>query len=142
MHFHKDNVASCYRQRITHAFVNESCSNCKKITISELTSPRGNIAPLALCNQLSCQRNVLGPLQGAYEWYPSAFLPKIGYRSLHRRVFELSGEEDLSALPPSGTIAIPELDLEMTAMLSRAAERVGLEWRPPPCSEPSRLLLL
>ncbi len=24
-------------------------------------------------------------------------------------------------------------------MLSRAAERVGLEWRPPPCPEPSRL---
>ncbi len=27
----------------------------------------------------------------------------------------------------------------MTAMLSRAAERVGLEWRKPPCPEPSRL---
>ncbi len=34
---------------------------------------------------------------------------------------------------------MPKLDLEMTAMLSRAAERVGLEWRPPPCPEPWRL---
>ncbi len=32
-----------------------------------------------------------------------------------------------------------ELDPEMTAMLSWAAERVGLEWRPPRCPEPSRL---
>ncbi len=34
---------------------------------------------------------------------------------------------------------MPESNLEMTAMLSRAAERVGLEWRKPPCPEPSRL---
>ncbi len=34
---------------------------------------------------------------------------------------------------------MPEPDLEMTAMLSRAAERVGLEWRKPLCPEPSRL---
>ncbi len=32
-----------------------------------------------------------------------------------------------------------ESDLEMTTMLSRAAERVGLDWRPPPCTDPSRL---
>ncbi len=34
---------------------------------------------------------------------------------------------------------MPESDREVTAMLSRAAERVGLEWRKPPCPEPSRL---
>ncbi len=34
---------------------------------------------------------------------------------------------------------MPESDLEVTAMLSRATERVGLEWRKPPCPEPSRL---
>ncbi len=33
---------------------------------------------------------------------------------------------------------MPESDLEMTAMFSQAIERVGLEWRPPPCPEPSR----
>lgn len=52
---------------------------------------------------------------------------------------ELSGEEDSAALLPSGTVAMPESDLEMTAMLSQAAVRVGLEWRPPLCPEPSRL---
>ncbi len=30
---------------------------------------------------------------------------------------------------------MPESDLEVTAMLSRATERVGLEWRKPPCPE-------
>ncbi len=34
---------------------------------------------------------------------------------------------------------MPESDLEMTAMLSQATKRVGLEWRKPPCPEPSRL---
>ncbi len=34
---------------------------------------------------------------------------------------------------------MPESDLEVTDMLSRATERVGLEWRKPPCPEPSRL---
>ncbi len=36
-------------------------------------------------------------------------------------------------------VAMPESDLEMTAMLSRDTERVGLEWRKPPCPKPSRL---
>ncbi len=31
---------------------------------------------------------------------------------------------------------MPESDLEVTAMLSRATERVGLEWRKPPCPNP------
>ncbi len=34
---------------------------------------------------------------------------------------------------------MPESDLEVTAMLSWATESVGLEWRKPPCPEPSRL---
>ncbi len=34
---------------------------------------------------------------------------------------------------------MPKSDREVTAMLSRAAERVGLEWRKPPCPKPSRL---
>ncbi len=34
---------------------------------------------------------------------------------------------------------MPESDMQMMAMLSRAAERVGHEWRPPQCPEPSRL---
>ncbi len=39
----------------------------------------------------------------------------------------------------SGRSAVPDSDPEMVAMLARAAESVGLEWRPPPCPEPSRL---
>ncbi len=55
------------------------------------------------------------------------------------------GESDQSRddgsvpLPPSGRSAVPDSDPEMVAMLARAAESVGLEWRPPPCPEPSRL---
>ncbi len=48
-------------------------------------------------------------------------------RSLHRRASSsLSGDDDPAALPPSGVVALSEPDPEMTAMLSRAAENVGL----------------
>ncbi len=50
-----------------------------------------------------------------------------------------SGEDDLAALPPSGRVALPESDPELTAMLSRAAESVGLHYRLPPSPERSRL---
>ncbi len=50
-----------------------------------------------------------------------------------------SGDDGSVPLPPSGRSAVPDSDQEMMAMLSRAAESVGLEWRPPPCPEPSRL---
>ncbi|XP_051759449.1 uncharacterized protein LOC127517607 [Ctenopharyngodon idella] len=52
---------------------------------------------------------------------------------------ESSGDEDSAVLPPSGTVALSKPDPELTAMLSRAAEKVGLVWNPPPCPEPSRL---
>ncbi len=54
-------------------------------------------------------------------------------------VFSPSGDDDSAALPPSGVVALSEPDPEMTAMLSRAAENVGLVWNPPPRSDPSRL---
>ncbi len=59
-------------------------------------------------------------------------------RSLHRRVSRSfwRGRFGCVAAP---AVAMPESDLEVTAMLSRATERVGLEWRKPPCPEPSRL---
>ncbi len=41
------------------------------LRITVVADPQGTIAPLALRNQLSCQWNVLGPLQGAYQQYPS-----------------------------------------------------------------------
>ncbi len=61
-----------------------------------------------------------------------------GCRSLHRRVSRSfwRGRFGCTATP---AVARPESDLEMTDMLSQATERVGLEWRTPPCPEPSRL---
>ncbi len=50
-----------------------------------------------------------------------------------------SGEDDSAALPPSGRVALPESDPELTAMLSRAAESIGLHYRRPPSPERSRL---
>ncbi len=50
-----------------------------------------------------------------------------------------SGDDGSVPLPPSGRSAVPDSDPEMVAMLARAAESVGLEWRPPPCPEPLRL---
>ncbi len=51
-----------------------------------------------------------------------------------------SGEDDSAALPPSGRVALPESDPELTAMLSRAAESIGLHYRRPPSPERSRLV--
>lgn len=48
-------------------------------------------------------------------------------------------DEDSAALPPSGVPMLPESDPELTTMLSRAAESIGLEWNPPPCPERLRL---
>ncbi len=50
-----------------------------------------------------------------------------------------SGDDGSVPLPPSGRSAVLDSDPEMVAMLARAAESVGLEWRPPPCPKPSRL---
>ncbi|ROL52784.1 hypothetical protein DPX16_23695 [Anabarilius grahami] len=52
---------------------------------------------------------------------------------------ETSGDDESAQLPPSGVTSVPDTDPEMMAMLARAANRVGLAWNPPPCSEPSRL---
>ncbi|XDV26711.1 hypothetical protein PO909_030349 [Leuciscus waleckii] len=43
-----------------------------------------------------------------------------------------SGDDDSAALPPSGRVALPEPDPEMSAMLKWAAEMVRLTWNPPP----------
>ncbi len=50
-----------------------------------------------------------------------------------------SGDDDSAALPPSGRVVLPESDPELTAMLTWAAESVGLHWRPPPSSDRSSL---
>ncbi len=50
-----------------------------------------------------------------------------------------SVDDDSAALPPPGRVALSESDPELTALLSRAAERVRLNWRPPPSPKCSRL---
>ncbi len=47
-----------------------SGSSMGGLRITVVANPQGTIAPLALCNQLSCQWNVLVPLHGAYQQYP------------------------------------------------------------------------
>ncbi len=54
----------------------------------------------------------------------------------------LEGELSLSeygCIAPFGVVALSEPDPEMTAMLSRAGENVGLLWSPPPHPDSSRL---
>ncbi len=65
-------------------------------------------------------------------------LPMTGCRSLHRRVsWSFLGKTiRLRCCYGSSNAWVGS---RITAMLSWAAERVGLEWRLPPCPEPSRL---
>ncbi len=79
-----------------------------------------------------------GPSKRSVSAVSLALLPTTRCRSLHRRASRSfwRGRFGCAAAP---AVAMPEPDLEMTAMLSRAAERVGLEWRKPLCPEPSRL---
>ncbi len=50
-----------------------------------------------------------------------------------------SEDEDSAGLPPSGVVATIAPDPELTAILARAAVRIGLEVNRPPSPEPSRL---
>ncbi len=43
---------------------------------------------------------------------------------------DFAGDDASAQLPPSGTVAVPDTYPEMMAMLSRAANRVGLVWNP------------
>ncbi len=55
-------------------------------------------------------------------------------------IMALLGTDEVSAeLPASGRTANSESDSELSAMLSRAAEDIGLKRKPPPNLEHSRL---
>ncbi len=79
-----------------------------------------------------------GPSKKSVPAVSLALLPMTRCRSLHRRVSRSfwSGRFGCAA---ALAVAMPESNLEMTAMISQSAERVGLEWRKPSCPEPSRL---
>ncbi len=166
------------------AFVDESCTHCGKMTISELRSrlqllQRGGFpVPLPRSNppQRVAASGDTGDLRIRVSAFPSGNQPPKNPHSSctpqpaelpeerggpsqrcapsvsfgaplddRMSIAESEGESDFSGddasaqLPPSGTVAVPDTDPEMMAMLSQAANRVGLVWNPPPCPEPSRL---
>ncbi len=79
-----------------------------------------------------------GPSKSSVPAVSLALLPTTRCRSLHWRVSQSfwRGRFGCAAAP---AVTMPESNLEMMAMLSWAAERVGLKWRKPPCPKPSRL---
>ncbi len=166
------------------AFVDESCTHCGMMTISELRSrlqllQRGGVpVPLPRSNppQRVAASGDTGDLRITVSAFPSGSQPpRKPHSSCTPQPAELpeerggpsqrcapsvsfgaplddrmsiaasEGESDFAGddasaqLPPSGTVAVPDADPEMMAMLSRAANRVGLVWNPLTCPEPSRL---
>ncbi len=166
------------------AFVDESCTHCGMMTISELRSrlqllQRGGVpVPLPRSNppQRVAASGDTGDLRITVSAFPSGNQPpRKPHSSCTPQPAELpeerggpsqrcapsvsfgaplddrmsiatsEGESDFAGddasaqLSPSGTVAVPDTDPEMMAMLSRATNRVGLVWNPPPCPEPSRL---
>ncbi len=106
------------------AFVDESCSQCGGMTVAGLRTrlhflQRGGVpVPLPRFRVPLVAGGCIGASEGESDQ---------------------SGDDGSVPLPPSGRSTVPDSDPEMVAMLARAAESVGLEWRPPPCPEPSRL---
>lgn len=104
-----------------------------KITVNAHPSgnqhPR-NPQPLCAPQPVELPLERAGPSQKCVP-VPLGLPPTTECQSLHRRVSQTFFGNDVSAvLPPSGTIALSELDPEMTAMLSWAAEIIGLMWNP------------
>ncbi len=100
---------------------------------------RGPLTPRAHRTVWDSRMSMQGPRTGQGPASHSVPQQMTGYRSLHRGDALGSGEDDSAALPPSGRVALPESDPELTAMLSRAVESIGLHYRPPPSPERSRL---
>ncbi len=98
------------------------------------------LTPQALRSRWSCRRSA-GPSAGQSAPCVSFGAPSDDQMSIAASEGEpsLSGDDDPAALPPSGVVALSEPDPEMTAMLSRAAENIGLVWNPPPRPDPSSL---
>ncbi len=97
------------------------------------------LTPQALRSRRGYRWFGLGPLlSGVPHPFPS--VPPLMTMSVAASEGEpLSPGMTLGCVAPFGVVALSEPDPEMTAMLSRAAENVGLVWNPPPRPDPSRL---
>ncbi len=92
------------------------------LRITVVANPQGTIAPLALCTLQPVELPMVraGPSAWSVPAVSLALLPTTGCRSLHRRVSWSfwRGRFGCTAAP---VVAMPDSDLEMTAMLSRTA---------------------
>ncbi len=139
------------------AFVDESCFHCGKMTVAEFRTRLCLVQAGGVPVPLPRPRLPHGGSQGGATLgssragltvteIPLRKSPLVSFGATpddrmsiaaSEGESDLSGDDDVAQLPPSGQSTVP--DSEMVAMLARATERVGLEWRPPPRPEPSRL---
>ncbi|XDV16040.1 hypothetical protein PO909_015922 [Leuciscus waleckii] len=105
----------------------------KAPTVPRSTPPSSTVQPVSVPNEPAVQ---------------STDLPQVSFGAPEEDVMSIAasqggqeslGSDDSAVLPPSGVPALPESDPELTAMLSRAAAAIGLEWSPPPGPVRSRL---
>ncbi len=105
------------------------------LTVRNSKKNRGLFLPPALRYLWSCRGNRPAPLGGV----PLVSFGAPPDNRMSIAASDHSGNDDSVPLPPSRRSTVQDSDPEMVAMLTRAAESFGLEWRPPPCPEPSRL---
>ncbi len=121
-----------------------SCSSRAGLTVTVRNSPpkRSRALPATGTSlTMELPREQAGPSHGGGVPLVSFGAPPDDQMSIAASEGESdhSGDDGSVPLPPSGRSTVPDSDPEMVAMLARAAESVGLEWRPPPCPESSRL---
>ncbi len=113
-----------------------SCRQARSTGITVVANPPGNQPSRDHCSSCTPQPVELpmkraGPSTRRVPAVSLALLPMTRCRSLHRRV-SWSFWRGIFGCATAPVVAMPESDLEMMAMISRAVERVGLEWRPNP----------
>ncbi len=108
------------------------------LRITVVANPPGNHRSSCTPKPVELPVERAGPSTRGVPAVSLVLLPMTGCRSLHRRVsWSFLGKKiRLRCCYGSSNAWVGS---RITAMLSRAAERVGLEWRHPPCPEPSRL---
>ncbi len=116
------------------------CQGDLRITVR---ASRSRSFPWASHSSRTSHHLVLPDFAGSLDWAGlsiSSEAPADDRMSIPASEDELGSEgDDSAALPPSGRVALPESDPELTAMLSWASESIGLHWRPPLSPECSRL---